>query len=133
MGIVYFPLWDVHIPRESVVMPKLTPQISTDLDADTQLRTLVAMLIKQSGKSREEIAKKMSLLAKRPISQQAVNGWTAKAERGQEASRRSRFPAFLVPIFCEVVGNDALQRWLVGARLRELIEFAEATRRVLNS
>jgi len=93
-------------------------------DLDGSLCKKLSDLINASPKSREQIAEGMTALANIPISECMINNWTAKAERG-EHSRRSRFPAFLIPIFCQVIGNDELQRWAAGQRLADLAKFAE--------
>jgi hypothetical protein len=40
--------------------------------------------------------------------------------------KENRFPADLVIPFAEVTGSDALQRFLLGPRLRKLLQLAEA-------
>jgi hypothetical protein len=36
----------------------------------------------------------------------------------------------LIPIFCEVTGDDALQRWLMGDTLRGLLKVGESVTEV---
>jgi len=44
-----------------------------------------------------------------------------------ESKKPARFPAAFVAGFCEVTGSDELQRYLLGARLRELLELGDRT------
>jgi hypothetical protein len=39
--------------------------------------------------------------------------------------QRARFPAAFIEAFCEVIGDDTLQRHVMGARLRGIVELRE--------
>jgi len=99
-------------------MPKSQSKIGLQ---DNDLRELLSFLIKQSPMSREQIADEMSKSLGQPgsISWRMLNDWTS------ECHKSARFPAFFIKSFCDAIGNDRLQRWAAGSRLRKLAEFAE--------
>ncbi len=86
---------------------------------DSALRELLSFLIKRSPMSREQIADEMSKSLGQRISRHMLDDWTSECHKG------ARFPAVLIQAFCDATGNDRLQRWAAGSRLRKLIEFAE--------
>lgn len=55
----------------------------------------------------------------RPITLSSLNDYTGRTKAG------ARFPAAYVAAFCEVVGDDSLQRLILGQRLRDLIDIGE--------
>jgi len=85
------------------------------------VRKLVKDLMKQSKKSRANIADEMSQRARRGISKRMIDDWVSP-------KTRARFPAALIEIFCEVIGNDALQRHVMSPRLLELVQTGERVR-----
>jgi hypothetical protein len=85
---------------------------------DGEVEELLARLIRRSGKAREDIAKEMSALAGITISKRMIDAWTCP-------SKPPRFPAFLVPAFSEVIGNDELQRRLMTKGQRVCCEVGE--------
>jgi hypothetical protein len=97
-------------------MPKSPQKIGIQ---DSNLRELLSFLIKQSPMSREQIADEMSKSFGQRISRAMLDDWTA------ESHKAARFPAVLIQGFSDAIGNDRLQRWAAGSRLRKLIEFAE--------
>lgn len=90
-----------------------------ELAVDTRVREMLANAIRNCSKSREQIAEEMSGLTGKPITVHMMNAYTAICKEP------SRFPACWVQAFCDVTGDDQLQRFLAGPRLRSLIEFAE--------
>ncbi len=103
-------------------MPNFETKIGLE---DSELRKLLSRLIKPSGKKRCQIADEIGRLCGLHISERMLNDWTS------ECHRSARFPAFLIEPFCQVIGNDELQRRLVSERLRELIELGEKAERLL--
>ncbi len=107
-------------------------QYSTDMDRSNQLlgtencspklpldKSLREKLRKaMSGKDRPKIAEELSRVVGQRITVQQLNEWIAP-------SGRRRFPAFLVRPFSEVVGNDLLQRFIMGRRLQDLVCLGE--------
>ncbi len=93
--------------------------ITTPTDPlEAALRKLVKSLMKQSGKPRAIIAKRMTAPAGRSVSKRMIDDWVSP-------KMRARFPAALVEAFCEAIDDDTLQRHVIGARLRKLIEVGE--------
>ncbi|MBZ5509949.1 MAG: hypothetical protein LAN70_02155 [Acidobacteriia bacterium] len=88
-------------------------------DLDAELRRLISRMIKDSPKKRKEIAAEMSVRLPRPVSESMLNDFTRPGKKA------ARFPAVFVPVFSQVVGDDRLQRYLLGPRLRKLLDFAE--------
>lgn len=95
-------------------------QIGTARCADEAVRKLVTHLIRKSSKKRPEIAAAMSLHAGQKISTSMLNDWTA------ETKKRARFPAAFVEPFCLALGNDELQRHVMGDKLRKALKVGEA-------
>jgi len=92
-------------------MTKIDPKIG--YPADSELRRLLAKVIKQCPKSRDQIAEEMS------VSKFMLDGWTAPSKNGV------RFPAAFITSFCEATGNDQVARWVLGTRLRKVLELGE--------
>lgn len=86
---------------------------------DEAIRAAIVEAIRRSHKSREQIVEEMSVLAGAHVSVFQLNSWTAPS-RGV-----SRFPAFLIPVFCAVTGDDHLQRLLLSAELLAVLEAGE--------
>lgn len=111
----------VLIGTMNTSIPAVGKRNGNQQSPDAALRKLLSALIRESPRSREEIAEGMTRLT-RPrlkISKRMLDDWT------NECHKAARFPAFLVRPFCRVTENDRLQRWAAGPRLLKLIEFAE--------
>ncbi len=89
--------------------------------ADLAVREHLAVAIHNSSKSRELIADEMSALVGRTITVRMINDYTATAE----SKRAARFPAAWIESFCQVTGNETLQRSILSPRLRMLLDLAE--------
>ena len=102
-------------------MPKLGPKIGNheQLNQDTALRLLLTKVLRSCPKSREEICDEISAGLNQHITIHMLNDWTS------EAKKPARFPASLVEAFCEVTGDDRLQRFLMSPRHRELLELGD--------
>jgi hypothetical protein len=85
------------------------------MDMDQRLRQLLNEAIKASPHSREKIAAMVSSLANRPITKPMIDCWTG-------AGRPHRFPADLIPAFCQALGNAVLLRGLAEASGCHVIE-----------
>lgn len=103
----------------SVYIPKMPDAIGTRKPADEIFRKNLVDVVKRSSKDHKWIAEQLTLHAGQTISKRMLDDWTA------ESKKRARFPAALIAPICEVLGNDALQRHVIGPRLRKLLEFAE--------
>jgi len=99
----------------------LDDEIGKQEAPDSALRRLLTASIKRSGKTHAKIAGEMTLHTRQRISKRMVDDWTAQSKKP------ARFPAAFVVAFCEVTGSDELQRHLLSARLRELLEVGDRT------
>jgi|GEM_PF-1534570 hypothetical protein len=97
-------------------IPDSAEKIGRPKSPDSELRELLAALIKRCSKSRAQIAEQMSVHAGQPISKRMLDDWTA------ESKKAARFPAAFIEAFCEAVGNDDLQCFVMGERLRTIVE-----------
>lgn len=102
------------------------------LRAEREFRRLLADVMKQSGKSRAQIASEMSRVLGCPPERPVRKDFLDDCVRSRKQGRPVRFPAPWIPAICEVTGNDALQRHLLSQQLldclliREKIAHAEA-------
>jgi hypothetical protein len=105
----------------SETFPKTDPEI---VKLGAEVRDLLTRALKRSGKNANEVAKEMTeRLGGRPITGSMIYELTRNGGQGQP--REVRLPVTWVPAFCEVTGDDRLQRWLAGPRLGVFIEFGE--------
>lgn len=107
-----------NLPTET--FPKTDPEI---VKVGDELRDLLSKAIKRSGKNAGEVAWEMTKRLGRPITESMVYELTRNGD--QDQPRELRLLATWVPAFCEVTGDDRLQRWVAGPRLRELVELGE--------
>jgi hypothetical protein len=87
---------------------------------DAQLRTMLTLIFKRSGKSRAQIADDLSIRTGRKISIRQLDNWTSTARQDTR-----RFPAALIEPLCELLADDSLQRYVMGKRLRQLVRLGE--------
>jgi hypothetical protein len=98
------------------------PKTDTEIvKLGAEVRRLITEAITRSRKTAPEVAEEMSRRLGRPITGSMIYELT----RNGDPEREVRLLATWVPAFCEVTGDDRLQRWLAGPRLRELIELGE--------
>ncbi len=105
-------------------MPKLVEKIGSprqieEPDADAKLRHLVADMIRRCPKKRAQVAEELSTRLGQRITEHMLNDFTS------EGKKPARFPACFIAPFCEIVGSDELQRFVMSERLRKLLDFAE--------
>jgi len=100
--------------------PKTDPEI---VKLGTEVRDLLTKAIRRSGKNAAEVAQEMTKRLGRPITESMLYELTRNTARDQP--REVRLLATWVPAFCEVTGDDRLQRWLAGPRLCDLVELGE--------
>lgn len=89
------------------------------MDADAALRRTVTEIIRRSTKSRAQIAEELGKRMHQRVTEHILNDFTS------ERKKAARFPAAFIEAFCEITGDDKLQRLVMGERLRKLVEFAE--------
>jgi len=87
--------------------------------SDLALRRLLSDVMGACPKDRQRIAAELSQSIGRPITLSILNDYTATTKTA------ARFPAAYVRAFCEVTGDDSLQRFILGPRLLALIEIGE--------
>lgn len=83
------------------------------------------ILSKAAHGKRHEIAAQITTRAGRRVTVAMLNDWCALTKP------HLRFPADLVEVFCEVTGDDSLQRKLLSPRLRALLELGEFVAQLL--
>jgi hypothetical protein len=108
-------------------MPNFDPKIGTQKNPDAALRELLTTLLRQSAKSRAQIAEGISVHVGQRISKRMLDDWTA------ESKKPARFPSCFVQAFCEVTENDQLQRHLLSERLQRLLSVGETVESLINS
>ncbi len=94
---------------------------SAKLDGPLQraMKELMTRAIRQSQKSREQIAEEMAALVETDVTVHMLNSYTANSKQAV------RFPAAFVPAFCCVTGDDRLQRMLLSPYLRSVLQLGE--------
>lgn len=97
-------------------MPESNENLGTQ---DLRLRELLTQIIRQCPKKRTQIAEELSDSLGQRVTVHMLNDFTS------ESKKPARFPALFIVPFCRVTGDDRLQRFVMGPRLRKLVEFAE--------
>lgn len=93
---------------------------------EVEVRRILREAMKGSGKQRHEIAREMAEVLGRTLTASILADFSRNATK----KRQVRFPAAWVPALCEVTGDDSLQRYLMGERLKQRCKVGED---VLNS
>jgi hypothetical protein len=106
------------------VKPTVTPKMSSVVgirtgELDLAIRRLLSEVMSACAKDRQQVAEELSRNTGRSISVSILNDYTATTKTA------ARFPAAYVRGFCEITGDDSLQRFLLGPRLLALIEIGE--------
>jgi len=86
---------------------------------DSMIRKIVSEVMHHSTKSRAQIADEMSQLVHVEVTANMLNGYAAPSKTGV------RFPAAFIHAFCQVTGDDRLQRLLLSPVLRKKVEIVE--------
>ena len=108
-------------------MPNSEAKIGRLENPDSAMRELLTRLVRQSSKSRTQIAEEISVHVGQRISKRMLDDWTA------ESKKPARFPACFVQAFCEVTQSDQLQKHLLSERLRKLLSVGESVENLMNS
>ncbi len=94
--------------------------VDTKAGIDAVLRALLKRaIINCSSHSREQIADELTARLHRKISPPTLDAWTA------ETKQAWHLPADAVPVLCEILQDDALQRQLLSPKMREHLEDGE--------
>ncbi|MGB7590685.1 MAG: hypothetical protein WCD04_14460 [Terriglobia bacterium] len=102
-----------------IIQFKENPDTPQQTAGDAHLRRLLAQMIRSCPLKRAEICARLSSLLGIRVSPFMLDCYTS------ESKKKARFPAAFIEPFCEVVGNDALQRRVMGARLRGIVDLRE--------
>jgi hypothetical protein len=113
-------------------MPKMPIEIGKlDSGPDRHFRHLLTEVLRRACRRRKkrladaEIAEALSACVGWRVTVAQLNDWTAK-------SKLTRFfPAYLVRPLCEVLGDDRLQRLIMGPELSNLVRLGERNKRLL--
>jgi hypothetical protein len=89
------------------------------MDRDRAIRNLIAEIIRSSPQSRDVLADEMSRITGQRITRRMLDDFSALSKRAH------RFPLSFVVAFCEITGDDRLQRMALSPRLRKLLELGE--------
>lgn len=105
-------------------------------ESDLALRELLSAVMEacskreECPKDRKQIAAELSQRVgriDRPITPSILFDYTGRTKTG------ARFPAAYVKAFCDVTGDDRLQRFILGQRFEDGIAISEVTPRSLRS
>jgi len=96
-------------------------------DADVALRALLRRIIRKCSKKRQQIAEELRARGF-AVTLHTLNDYTAE---GREGKGFGAFPLKLVQAFCEVCGDDGLQRFAAGPRLARAAKLGENLAEVL--
>jgi hypothetical protein len=94
--------------------------------AEDEVGRLIRRAVKKSGLNTEQVAAALSVRAGARITPNKINDWTAASKK------LSNFPLKLLHIFCEVTGDDALQRFAAGTKLAKMIRLGENVAQMLH-
>ncbi len=88
-------------------------------DSERIFRRILGDVFSDFHGTRLQLAELLSARADRGISRSMLDAYSSPA------SETARFPAALILPLAEITGDDRLQRFVMGPRLRQLVEFAE--------
>jgi hypothetical protein len=88
-------------------------------ETDALLRKLLKSAIRLSSKSRQTICDELSIRLGRKISKNMLNKWTG------ENNQEWRLPAEYVPVLCEILDDDTMQRQLLSESLNRALQVGE--------
>ena len=95
-------------------------------DLDTLLRKSLKCAMLSRDINEEKLAAELTKRLGRTVNAALVNAWKA------ETKHRWHLPANLVPVICEILGDDSIQRLLLSDKLRDALKLGESTRRVVS-
>jgi len=95
-------------------------------DLDTELRLALNLAMQAQNMNEEKLAHEIERrVPHAKISSALVKAWKS------ESRHRWRIPAELIPVICEILQNDTLQRLVLSSKLKEALELGEAAPRVI--
>lgn len=96
-------------------------------EIDALIRKSLKLAMASCGIKEDKLAEELS---KRPgiaVSPAQVTAWKA------ETRKRWRLPAVLVPIICEILGDDSIQRLLMSEKHRQSLDLGESVPRIVSA
>jgi hypothetical protein len=115
-----------RIPSTMSIFETTRTSHKDDLDAILR-RSLKRAMLFHSMNERDLAAELTQRLGRtdKPIIPGLVNAWKA------ETKHRWHLPANLVPVICEILGDDTIQRLLLSEKLRQSLDLGESTTRIV--
>ena len=98
--------------------------LTDDLDALLRKSLKCAMLSRDINE--EKLAAELTKRLGRTVNAALVSAWKA------ETKHRWHLPANLVPVICEILGDDSIQRLLLSDKLRDALRLGESARQVVS-
>jgi len=95
-------------------------------DLETLLRKSLKCAMLSRDKKEDKLAEELTKRLGRPINPALVNAWKA------ETKHRWHLPASMVPVICEILGDDTIQRLLLSEKLRKSLELGESIPRIVS-
>ena len=95
-------------------------------EADSLVRALLAATFRNSVKSVDEIAERMTASLKHPITAGMLRQFAASTKK------TARFPLLLLPAFLEVVEDSPLRTFALGPEGERIFRLGEAAAAVLS-
>jgi hypothetical protein len=98
-------------------------------ELDVLLRKSMKCAMLSRGINEEELAAELTKrlgLTEHPFKPSLINAWKA------ETKHRWHLPGYLIPIICEILGDDTIQRVVMSEKLRRNVELGESTPRIVS-
>lgn len=95
-------------------------------ELDTLLRKSLKSAMLSRGINEETLAAELGKRLGRTVNPALVSAWKA------EQKHRWHLPANLVPVICEILGDDSIQRLLLSDKLKHALDLGESASRVVS-
>ena len=95
-------------------------------EVDILLRQSLKCAMLSGHINEEKLAEELSRRLGRTVKPALVSAWKA------ETKHRWRLPADLVPIICEILKDDSIQRLLLSEKLKQSLDLGESVPRVVS-
>jgi len=95
-------------------------------ELDGRLRESLKCAMLSRHINEEQLAEKLSKRLHRTVKAALVSAWKA------ETKHRWHLPANLVPVICEILGDDSIQRLLLSEKLKQSLDLGKSVPRVVS-
>jgi hypothetical protein len=95
-------------------------------DVDALLRRSLKAAMLSRDMNEEKLAAKLTERLGRKVNAALVNAWKA------ETKHRWHLPANLIPVICEILQDDSIQRLLLSEKLKQSLDLGESVPRVVS-